>query len=445
MGSAVSISVPRTSFCPLKGTRAVGAAAPGCALPFCWIGDVFGRFRSTHGEDTGVWCGLMQELQQGVCARYGWSSRFFRGGGEDGAWGVEVQVRPGDLGLLSFLSTDTSPDTKAGAKQGKRAAAEAALAGLTDEIARMEEMPELTLAQAVGANMRQNVRVLSSSKAAWEEFWASDPHVVGIDVEGNHQCPPVLVQIATRELVILEAPGRLGISPDLHRLLDDPKVRKAFCDGPGQSDKKSLGIQPDAADESVVDLETLAAERMGVAGVARGFCRIFSLFCSETVGFRLIKEKGSLNSVGLFTAVEQGRTPPLESADDPRLRAQDREYAALDAWGTLMVYCHISPDQQPWEVAWGAQPVSTRVFGPTASDKIVTKSTLNAGSMTFSPTALNRPHAAAPRKKGGQRPKKLGNGGAAAEGVVGTSQKLCRFFAQGCCNRGEECRFSHDS
>jgi hypothetical protein len=69
-------------------------------------------------------------------------------------------------------------------------------------------------------------------------------------VEGNSTTPPVLVQVATSSLVMLEAPvgggggygdGGSGLSADLTRLLADESILKVFCDGTTGADKRSLG------------------------------------------------------------------------------------------------------------------------------------------------------------------------------------------------------------
>ena len=186
-------------------------------------------------------------LEQAVCQKLGWTVRYFKDavGNSDcaGCWTAEVRMGPA---TASFASTDTSPDTKKGAKAGKRAAAAAALDGLAGTIATERAKPELSLDAALGQQCRDNVEVRASSPAAWAAFWASKPAAVGIDVEGNQQSPPVLVQVATATMVILEAPASAGgLSTDLARLLADDGVTKIFCDGTGPC-TDTCSVAPDS-------------------------------------------------------------------------------------------------------------------------------------------------------------------------------------------------------
>ncbi len=64
---------------------------------------------------------------------------------------------------------------------------------------------EVDLKTAVHA-LFAGMPILESSPVSWAQFWASHPTLVGIDTEGNQRHPPVLVQIATDDLCILEAP-----------------------------------------------------------------------------------------------------------------------------------------------------------------------------------------------------------------------------------------------
>ena len=171
-------------------------------------------------------------LEQAVCQSLGWAVRYYKDAAANGCWAAEVQIGLGRS--VSFTSSDTSAATKKGAKVGKRAAAAAALEGLAGTIAAERAKPELSLAVALGQQCFDSVEVQPSSPASWAAFWASSPQVVGIDVEGNQQSPPVLVQIATASLVILEAPASAGaLSPNLARLFADDGVTKVFCDGTG--------------------------------------------------------------------------------------------------------------------------------------------------------------------------------------------------------------------
>lgn len=71
-------------------------------------------------------------------------------------------------------------------------------------------------------------RAKMSNTKAWQAFWASGVKAVGIDVEGTHLRPPLLVQIAPlgSKQVLLEAPKSGTISKHLTRLLQDPTIVK---------------------------------------------------------------------------------------------------------------------------------------------------------------------------------------------------------------------------
>ena len=43
---------------------------------------------------------------------------------------------------------------------------------------------------------QQGGEFVDESSERWAEFWASSPSVVGVDAEGTHFSPPLLVQIA---------------------------------------------------------------------------------------------------------------------------------------------------------------------------------------------------------------------------------------------------------
>ena len=206
----------------------------------------------------------------------------------------------------------------------------------------------VSLEAALGRRFRENVRIQPSSPEAWEAFWASSPKVVAIDVEGSQQSPPALIQIATADLVILEAPihHTRALSPDLTRLLADDGVVKVFCDGPGGDDKKSLGLPPAVAAAAgamtagpVVELEHLASDRIGNVGHQRGFAKILSTCHTSRLGARIAKDKG-LGPVFFFASIEQGFRAQLGGLHEIPRTIQ--EYAALDAWATLLAWVHLS-------------------------------------------------------------------------------------------------------
>lgn len=269
-----------------------------------------------------------QELEQGICHRFGWSAHFELS--EGGVWVVTVMVGLYERRL--FVSDDASPDTKLGAKQGKRAAAELALAGLQDAVQRELDKPEKSLKDAVH-HLFDGTFITTS----WDQFWKNPPTVVGIDIEGNLNSPPVLVQIATEKYVILEAP-RQELSHNLQRLIADDGITKVFCDGTSR-DKKSLGIENpvDMTIGPVVDIEAVATKHMGPVKVARGLARILASVMPE-LHFRVQKQTNSvkIKDIGRFAKIEQGHAEPLQGIRD--LTDEEQHHAAVDAWCTLLAW-----------------------------------------------------------------------------------------------------------
>ena len=269
-------------------------------------------------------------------------------------WAVEVRR---GASCQVFTSDDTSLDSTNGRKKGHRAAAEVALAGLQDAVRQEKSMPQVSLADVSTSHFRKHVRVCESNDATWDAFWADPPRVVGVDVEGDQQHPPCLVQVATPTLVILEAPSRSGVhgmSPNLKRLLADESIVKVFCDIT-QCDRHSLGlIERESSNDvlmrafssrparrkraDVVELESLASEHIGASSTARGLARIFSVFYSvPKAQIRVFKPDDG--ATARFQVTEQGYAPQLSGLDD--LTDEEREYAAIDAWVTLVTWAHV--------------------------------------------------------------------------------------------------------
>lgn len=283
-----------------------------------------------------------QELQQIVCHQFGWSARYFRN--DVGCWAVEVIQGLGAREI--FVSTDQSMDSIKGRKQGKRAAALVALEGLKPAIERELNKPVVHGLDEAVQQLFAGTRISEASPNIWREFWRNTHDAVGIDVEGNLLTPPVLVQIATNDTVILEMPSDAGISTDLQRLLNDESIIKVLCDSPSGKDAKSLGLtaamnsKPKRKD--LVNLEQVAASRMGPVGVARGLSKLACLTIPELSGVQISKESGTqrLKDVGTFTAIEQGFRPRLHGFRD--LTPEERRYAAVDAWCTLQIWRHLT-------------------------------------------------------------------------------------------------------
>lgn len=303
-----------------------------------------------------------QELHQKVCQRFGWSEAYSKRPTEDGTaavWRVEIVTGLGQ-GERHVFET---PEAYAIAKKGKNAVAVLALEGLSQVRQEAEARPAMELMQVFESI---ELPILDSAhSASWARLWRDPPAVVGIDTEGNQKGPPVLVQIATEEFVILEAP-RGQLSPDLQRLLRDDKIAKVFCDNFDHKDKASLGLlaaakpdrhPPKSADSNggadvllyteppILDLESLAVRRLGPVRSARGLAKIVTLVMPE-LGCRIEKPKmatgkmfGRFSKVSRFAMIEQGKAKPLNGVSD--LEPLEQRYAALDAWCTLRAYHRI--------------------------------------------------------------------------------------------------------
>ena len=154
---------------------------------------------------------------------------------------------------------------------------------------------------------------------------------MGIDVEGNLQTPPVLVQVCVQVpeteaeyLCVLELPRSNpdgNLSADLRRLLRDATVAKIFCDGTAGSDKRSLSVDVDLARDGAqfacLDLESLASDLAGATSVSRGLARIFNLAWPDSA-FRATKDNKDTSSVRYFVDVQdRRRAPPQTLADVP--------------------------------------------------------------------------------------------------------------------------------
>ena len=338
-----------------------------------------------------------QELQQKVCQKYGWSARFEAEKDEkSGGGGLKFWVCYITIGLHDTRKYVSTCPANANKKSGVAAAAQAALEGLQDELTKQEAKPQKELTDVFPLYNEDNPGdtnnnndeekkpqrprfvIRGSSPRNWDNYiWSRKPSVVGIDTEGNQSTPPILVQIATDECVILEIPSmNTGgenkkskntepspppkISDNLQRLLQDESIIKVFCDNYSHHDKKSLGIvdvtgkvvgkeSDDDVDVlvpfstgSILDLEVLASQVLGPVQVARGLSKIVTLIMPELNDVLIGKPKSKpkrIKNIGPFAMIEQGKAPPLRSLRDLSKKVQ--YYAALDAWVTLQAYHHI--------------------------------------------------------------------------------------------------------
>ena len=321
-----------------------------------------------------------QELQQTVCERFGWSLVLTKlptdivvvddhnnqeeetnGGPRRHQWKAEIVT--GLLGRDSSSGEDhhhhhhlnrhtfVTEQSYDDDKRGKSAVSEMVLVALADTIRAWEARPTMELTQVFATQLQRLPILDSKDPTTWQRFWSRPYKAVGIDAEGNGISPPVLVQIATLDFVILETP-RNSLSDDLKRLLHDDSITKVFCDNFSHKDKRCLGLvaTPNDPDEDytkppIVDLESLAMHALGPTKSARGLGRLVALTMPE-LNVRIEKPrkatggmKGRFSNIAKFVLIEQGKMKPLKGLAD--LSKREQQYAALDAWCTLSVYQRI--------------------------------------------------------------------------------------------------------
>lgn len=180
------------------------------------------------------------------------------------------------------------------------------------------------------------------SSDLWAEFWASGPSVVGIDAEGTHFTPPLLIQIAsnTSNKVLLYAPTSDGLCADVARLLGDDGVTKVFF---GPPSREHLG----AKIANAVDAQALEVDHANYVGPQRGLAAVAG---DVLRGKPFGKHKDLQRSFGFY------KSRPHFGLSHSRhwLSPEQRAYAAADAWATLALYEKL--------VADGAEP--TRETAP---------------------------------------------------------------------------------
>lgn len=291
----------------------------------------------------------VQVLQQKICQNFGWSCIFdYEEVSEDcHRWCVNVIVGLNENDKRHFEAVKTT--RKDDSKVGMADAASVAIRGLEDEIKRQDAKQVVDLNQ-VFCTCKQIPDVYDSTRENWDYFWQHKPEVVGIDIEGNQRCPPVLVQISTDDYAILEVPLKnKGISADLAKLLADESIIKVFCDNNSHKDKKSLGLDGssfnDLSNGHIIDLEAMAMKVLGPVQVCRGLTRILTL-CMQELNVLIRKSargkggsKTRFSEVQRFSLIEQGKAPELRGLGD--LTVGEQQYAALDAWSTLYAYKRI--------------------------------------------------------------------------------------------------------
>ena len=263
-----------------------------------------------------------QALEQGVCGQYGWSSRYFRDA-SSGRWCVEVRWGVGDGKRQTFVSDDTSDESIGGGEEGHAAAAAVALEGPRScEVSPPPPLP--TVEHALGS-ARKHVPhrgVGQLPPGSWDRPWrtcrgAPARASGGIDVEGNLQTPPVLVQVCVQVpeteaeylcvLELLRSGPDGNLSADLRASsLRDATVARFLRRHRRRRTSVRSAVDVDLARDAqfaCLDLESLASDLAGATSVSRGLARIFNLAWPDSA-FRATKDNKDTSSVRYFVDVQ---------------------------------------------------------------------------------------------------------------------------------------------
>eukprot|EP00628_Pelagophyceae_sp_CCMP2097_P029644 CAMPEP_0184188504 /NCGR_PEP_ID=MMETSP0976-20121227/1474_1 /TAXON_ID=483370 /ORGANISM="non described non described, Strain CCMP2097" /LENGTH=282 /DNA_ID=CAMNT_0026492831 /DNA_START=9 /DNA_END=854 /DNA_ORIENTATION=+ len=172
-----------------------------------------------------------------------------------------------------------------------------------------------------GAFLEAGGRAVDASAEAWRRFWLSAPKVVGIDAEGTHFEPPLLLQIATSDgVVLLESPGA-SLSADAARLMGDNAIAKIFF-GPPECEHLGCRIR------NGVDVQQLTRDAEAPRGMQRGLATVAGDYLNGKLPF--VKNKQCQRSFGFHKHRFDNGCGWLS--------ATARTYAAADAWATLRVF-----------------------------------------------------------------------------------------------------------
>jgi len=303
--------------------------------------------------------------------------------GAKGAWIVEIRrprgpplryasdpssggvdaVRKGPASMSSS-SHETTKGTRRAEREGGEAAAARAVRdpAFRAEVERALAKTPLPFAEYFDEHFEPSGgSILEASDEAYAELrrrveqhrlvLSDDPGLpaVGVDAEGlssrnAYGSPPRLVQVAARDLVVLEvvAPGQRDVSRALRELLDDRRVVKLLCDGDA-IDAASLGLRYDHTRPDLVNLEDLIVEDAASTEAPHGggaplmnktrrrhlgLSRICDLAGLAPPSTRFVKDDNGWR----FFESRRGRR--IASLDDVPAKAQ--RYAAMDAWFTLL-------------------------------------------------------------------------------------------------------------
>lgn len=240
-----------------------------------------------------------------LCSMLGWGRKLFH----EAKAGWVAEVTCGVAETHRFETHDKLPRTKKIDKTGKATVAASAV----------------------------EVEIVESGPKAWARFLASlksnsaEGLAVGIGTQGNDgDGLPILVQVATKDIALLELPRAAGaFSKELTRLLADASVTKVFCDSAARRDMKALGVCKDGSaplGAGIVDLETAAAGVFGNSSASRGLGRIAGFVLGERIG------KADPSAWADFEVKGTEAKNISEFAD------KARRHAAVEAHSTLLTW-----------------------------------------------------------------------------------------------------------
>lgn len=269
-----------------------------------------------------------------------------------------TDIHPGNLEQDDESDSDRSDDPR-GAAAALAPFVGRGLEGMIDDSLRTTRDEATTMAMLEGASMavdddeegtaptyledafvQSGGEYFDESTERWAEFWASSPTVVGVDAEGTHFSPPLLVQIAAdsmRGRVLLCAPGN-ALSSDLARLMGDASIRKVFFGDPRRERIGCVirnGVDTQVAERAISQIEQDAPQR-GLADV-----------CGRLLqGAPYAKRKRLQKSFGFY------RQRADQSLRHSRhwLSTAQRKYAAADAWATLALYTTLDENGAAFEI-----------------------------------------------------------------------------------------------
>ena len=176
-----------------------------------------------------------------------------------------------------------------------------------------------------------------AAEAAYAKLRASmNTSCVGVDCEGTNFGRAMMVQIATHSMVIVETPipGR-PLSLPLQRLLMDAKTKKVFFGA--NADLAALQCTVN----NVADLQTMCPTANGnVIGLSAALTHL------DPASRQWSKQSFSANG-----------WHRLRSGAAMRAATGFVQYAAADAWGTLLGYSWLTGDSQQRQLQFRARSI----------------------------------------------------------------------------------------